>query len=129
MLIGELSETVGLPVDTIRFYEKRGLLTEKHFCRKDNNYRDYTETAVARLELIKQGQLVGLTLAEMAHFIEAWETDALTTAQKIAFFEGKIVQVDAKIAQLERTKTYIRSKIRMIKGMEKVAKPVGEPDR
>ena len=50
MLIRELSETTGIPVDTIRFYEKRGLLTEKHFCRRDNNYRDYAETAVARLE-------------------------------------------------------------------------------
>jgi MerR family copper efflux transcriptional regulator len=116
MRIGELSDTTGLSVDTIRFYEKRGLLTEKHFCRKDNNYRDYAETAVARLVLIRQGQMVGLTLAEIAHFIEAWEMDTLTARQKIEFFEHKIEQVDAKIAELERTKTDIRAKIAMLDG-------------
>ena len=114
MLIGELSETVGLPIDTIRFYEKRGLLNDKHFCRKENNYRDYTETAVARLELIRQGQMVGLTLAEIRHFIEAWEADSLTAQEKIAFFECKIEEVDARIAELEQTKEYIRAKITMI---------------
>lgn len=131
MLIRELSDTVGIPVDTIRFYEKRGLLTDKHFCRKDNNYRDYAETAVARLELIRQGQLIGLTLAEIAHFIEAWETDALTARQKIEFLERKIEQVDAKIAALEKTQSYIRAKIKMIAGAALVPEtrenPIGDP--
>ena len=54
MLIRELARRVDLPIDTIRFYEKRELLQEgEHFVRKDNKYRDYTEAAIARLELIK----------------------------------------------------------------------------
>ena len=129
MRIGELSDTTGLPIDTIRFYEKRGLLSDKHFCRMDNNYRDYNEAAVARLELIRQGQMVGLTLAEMAHFIEAWESDALTTRQKVEFFEQKLGQVDAKIAELEQTKTYIRAKIRMIKALGRLEKSAAPADR
>jgi len=112
MLIRELAKLVDLPIDTIRFYEKRALLQEgEHFVRKDNKYRDYTEAAIARLELIKQGQAAGLTLTEMSRSIREWENDALTAAQKREFFEGKMKAIEARQTELEHMKAYLQDKL------------------
>jgi DNA-binding transcriptional MerR regulator len=126
MQIGELSDTAGVPIDTIRFYEKRGLLNGQHFIRKENRYRDYAETAVDRLRLIRQAQMIGLTLSEICQFIDAWESDALTLEQKVAFLEHKIEDIDARIAQLEQTKGYVRKKI---EGLLAECAPAPEPVR
>jgi MerR family copper efflux transcriptional regulator len=121
MRISELAQEVGLSIDTIRFYEKRGLLDQSHFSRHANRYRDYSEVAVSRLLLIKQGQAAGLTLAEIGNWIDAWETDQLTLEEKIDFFMRKIDEVDARIAQLEGVKAYLREKIQMM--VDSAAKP------
>src|SRR5262245_8261331 len=111
MLIHELAQRTALPVDTIRFYEKRGLLDAEHFTRRANNYRDYSEAAVSRLNLIKQGQAAGLTLTEICRSIRAWESNQLTAQEKREFFECKIEEIDARIAQLEGVKAYLRQKL------------------
>lgn len=112
MRISEIARETGLTIDTIRFYEKRGLLDAAHFKRSTNRYRDYSETAVSRLLLIKQGQAAGLTLAEIANWIDAWETDQLTFEEKEAFFLRKVQTLESRIAQLEGVKTYLVDKIR-----------------
>lgn len=116
MQIGELSAETGVPIDTIRFYEKRGLLNGQHFVRKENRYREYAESAVDRLKLIRQGQMIGLTLTEICQFIDAWESDALTLEQKVEFLERKLVDIDARIAALEQTRGYVRRKIDSLLG-------------
>lgn len=54
MKIKELAEKMGLTVYTIRFYEKEGLLDSRHVQREENNYRNYSEAAMERLNLIKK---------------------------------------------------------------------------
>src|SRR4051794_30299507 len=113
MRIGELAKQVCLPIDTIRFYEKRGLLFEgRHFVRQSNRYRDYTAQAIESLELIKRGQAAGLTLAELAASLQAWEANTLTAKQKRDFFQNKIKEIDARIKELEGMKRYLRKKMR-----------------
>ncbi|MDJ0334872.1 heavy metal-responsive transcriptional regulator [Salinibacterium sp. G-O1] len=68
MRIGELASAVGLPAQTIRFYERRGLLPQPK--RGPNGYRSYAPPIVTRLEFIRSGQLAGLTLAEIATVLE-----------------------------------------------------------
>ncbi len=114
MQIGELAAISGFSIDTIRFYEKRGLLSEKHFTRQSNRYRDYTERAVSRLELIKRGQCIGLTLSEIGNSIDAWEANQLTVEEKEAFFLHKLDEIDARIAQLEEVKAYLLKKLRIM---------------
>jgi DNA-binding transcriptional MerR regulator len=111
MLIHELAQRTDLTVDTIRFYEKRGLLDGEHFSRRANNYRDYSEAALNRLTLIKQGQAAGLTLTEICRSIRAWESNQLTPQEKIEFFQGKLEEIDARIAQLEAIKAYLFKKL------------------
>ena len=57
MLIGELSAKTGLTRDTIRFYEKEGLIKIARKQRRENNYKEYDETVLERLNLIKRRTL------------------------------------------------------------------------
>lgn len=116
MRISELAELLGLSCDTIRFYEKRGLLNEQHFIRQSNGYRDYSETAISRLQLIKQGQAAGLTLTEIGQSIDAWESNQLSQGEKVEFFLHKLEEIDTRIAQLEAIKAYLHEKLDMMAG-------------
>ena len=111
MLISELASRTGLTIDTIRFYEKQGLLDDEHFERTSNGYRHYFETSVARLNLIKLGQAAGFTLSEMRQAIGAWETDELTPEEKISFMCRKLEEIDQKMVALNNIKAYLQAKI------------------
>lgn len=64
MLIGELSAKTGLSRDTIRFYEKQGLIKVSRGQRRDNNYKEYPEEVVDRLLTVKRLKGLGFTLNE-----------------------------------------------------------------
>lgn len=61
-LVSELSVLCGVPIHTIRYYEKYGLLKAQKNKGKSNNYRYYPEEALERLELIEEGKSLGLSL-------------------------------------------------------------------
>lgn len=63
MRIKALETRSGLSRDTVRFYERQGLITPPH--RLDNGYRDYDEHTLAELKFIAAGREVGFTLAEI----------------------------------------------------------------
>ena len=111
MLIKELASHTGVSTDTIRFYEKQGLLDETHFQRTSNGYRHYTDASVQRLNLIKMGQAAGFTLNEMRQAIGAWETDELTPEEKIAYMCRKLEEIDQKMAAINDIKAYLQDKI------------------
>lgn len=111
MRIAQLAAASGLTIDTIRFYEKAGLLSTEHFTRKPNGYRDYHEAALRRLILIRQGQSAGLTLREMSALIGLWEADALSNEQKRLFFLEKLEALEARIQELQDIRQYILSKL------------------
>ncbi|MBC8170361.1 MAG: MerR family transcriptional regulator [Anaerolineae bacterium] len=111
MLISELARCTGLTIDTIRFYEKQGLLDEEHYERTANGYRHYSETAIQRLNLIKLGRAAGFTLNEMREAIRAWETNQLSAADKEFYLYRKLAEIEAKLDALNTIKTYIGSKI------------------
>lgn len=62
MRIGDIARATGISRDTLRFYEKRGLLTAR---RSGNGYRDYPPEAVRWLTYIRTAQSLGFTLAEI----------------------------------------------------------------
>ena len=63
MKIGELAAAAGLPVETVRFYEKQGLLPAPH--RRENNYRRYDEGALQRLRFIGNCRALDMSLDEV----------------------------------------------------------------
>ncbi|NER39388.1 MAG: MerR family transcriptional regulator [Oscillatoria sp. SIO1A7] len=108
MLISELSEITGLSKDTIRFYEKEGLLDAALSTRSENNYRQYTPEAVERLNFIKRGKALGFTLREIKSIMAEW--DSVTPEQAIDFIDSKLQQIDGKINQLQQFKNYLVEK-------------------
>ncbi|MBL0728586.1 MerR family transcriptional regulator [Piscinibacter sp. HJYY11] len=62
MQIGELAQRAGVSRDALRLYESAGLIEST---RRDNGYREYTEDTVVRLLLIRTGQRLGLSLAQI----------------------------------------------------------------
>lgn len=111
MLIGELSEKTGFSKDTIRFYEKTGLLVSS-YRRGENNYRYYNDEAVERLAFISQGKALGFTLKEIRKVIDKWDT--LPLEDKVRRIGEKIEEVDAKTSQLQQFRCYLVEKLQRL---------------
>jgi DNA-binding transcriptional MerR regulator len=96
MQIGEIAEATGLSRDTLRFYEKRGLLRAR---RSANGYRDYPTEAVDLLRYIRLAQTLGFTLAEIEADLPllAQPGAEVTAPQLRAALERKLADIDQRI--------------------------------
>ena len=97
MQIGELAERIGLSRDTLRYYEKRGLIRAH---RRPNGYRHYGEDALFVLNYLKMAQTLGFTLAEIEAEIPNLSDEGITTERVAEVLRGKISMIDARIADL-----------------------------
>lgn len=105
MLINELSKKTGVTIHTIRYYENLGLiqgLSDENV--KSNNYKNYDENAVERLEIIADAKEVGFTLAEIRKLLESWYSSTSSRTEQVQMFKTKIEEIEAKINQLKKVK-------------------------
>lgn len=100
MLIGELSKRTGLSHDTIRFYEKKGLINVDKRARRDNNYKEYPDAVYERLMLIKTIKALGFTLNEIDEFIGAWGDEDASCSNLTHHLTDKIARVDQQMKLL-----------------------------
>lgn len=102
MQIGELAAATGLSRDTLRYYEKRGLLTAR---RSGNGYRDYPEEAAGWLRYIRMAQALGFTLQEIEAdlpLLAALTRDSAATAEALrAALQAKLAEIDRRIDGLQ----------------------------
>jgi len=120
LTIGELANAAGVNVQTIRYYERRGLLPEP--ARRPSGYREYPESDIARIGFIRRAQTLGFTLREIGELLELRMTPGTTPDQVRERVDAKIDDVDAKIAELER----IRGALTQLAGACEVHGPLGE---
>lgn len=100
MRIGELAARSGIPAGSIRFYERQGLLEPP--ARDDgNNYREYDEHAVARLQSLRQLQELGFSIREMAELIALSGSRTGHKGMRSAV-EGKRVEVALEVERATR---------------------------
>ena len=98
MRIGELSKQSGLSRDTIRFYERRGLIASVPETGGSNSYRDYPDDLLAALAWIKEAQDAGLTLDDLTVLMrQLAEFDTDDDFDGIAFLDEKIGEVETRI--------------------------------
>lgn len=97
MQIGELAAATGLSRDTLRFYEKRGLLASR---RLANGYRDYPDEAVQWLCYLRAAQALGFTLADIETGLPLLADPAAGAAQLRVALARKLSDIDARIAGL-----------------------------
>jgi len=109
MKVGELAEAAGVSVQTIRFYERRGLLPAPR--RLQSGYRDYPAETVCTVIRIKQMQGVGFTLRELGHFLRSLETDPHNTPERRAFVEAKLRDIDGQIERLRAIREELSSRL------------------
>jgi MerR family transcriptional regulator, copper efflux regulator len=115
MLIGELSAKTGLSKDTIRFYEKLGLIRAGERKAGTRIYKEFSVGTVNRLGLIQRAKKLGFKLSEMKQTLDSWENGVLSTEDKIQIIQQKVTQVDRQVAQLEEIKAYLVGKLVYLK--------------
>ena len=111
MLIGELSKKTGLSKDTIRFYEKMGLIVASDRRAGTRIYKEYNPETVERLLMIAQGKGLGFTLNEIKQLLDEWGSGAISKRDQIKIVECKIEEIVEKIRQLDAIKTYLVAKL------------------
>lgn len=111
MLIGELSKRTGLSRDTIRFYEKRGLIKVGRRERRVNNYKEYSDSVLKRLLLINKVKSYGFTLNESAEIISLLEANLGTCDQISKAADKKITVIDKKIEELLSLKALLQTAV------------------
>jgi redox-sensitive transcriptional activator SoxR len=98
--VGEVAKRAGVNVETIRYYERRGLLPAPD--REPSGHRRYDEETVRFLRAIKDAQAVGFTLAEIAEYLKAAGRSASPSETLRVRMAAKIDEIDGRIASLQR---------------------------
>ncbi len=106
MRIGEVAKQAGIGIETIRYYERRGLLAEPD--RRPSGYRRYEESVVARLRFIRRSKELGFTLAETKELLGLWfntDTKCVDVRQKA---RQKIAEIEEKVRTLNGMKRSLK---------------------
>ena len=104
MLINELSKRTGVSIPTLRYYENYGLFKGMSDEKvKTNNYKDYDESIVEKIEMIKGAKEAGFTLSEIKKLIDSWYNKRLSLDKKVEVVNNKINEIDSKIRQLKKS--------------------------
>lgn len=96
MTIGRLADAAGVNVETVRFYQRSGLLDEPD--RPGSGYRTYTEEDVRRIRFIKRAQMLGFTLEEIASLLKLEGSQTCAETRELA--ARKLAMVESKLADL-----------------------------
>ncbi|REJ66664.1 MAG: MerR family transcriptional regulator [Planctomycetota bacterium] len=102
MTIGKVARLAEVGVETLRFYEREGLIEEPP--RRESGYREYPESVIARLRFIKRAKELGFTLGEIKELLSLKIDPSTTCADVRQRAELKIDNIEAKIRTLQRMK-------------------------
>jgi DNA-binding transcriptional MerR regulator len=100
MKVGEVAARAGVNVETLRYYERRGLLPEP--TREPSGHRQYDEETVRFLRAIKEAQAVGFTLSEIDEYLRAAKRSRKPSEALRVRMAAKIDEIDLRIAGLQR---------------------------
>ncbi|HEY5459835.1 MAG TPA: MerR family transcriptional regulator [Sphingomicrobium sp.] len=98
--IGGLARAAGVGVETVRYYQRRGLLSEP--ARPPGEVRRYSEEDVKRLKFIRSAQAAGFTLNEIGELIALDASDDRARARELA--RARVTAIDDKIAELRQAR-------------------------
>lgn len=107
MTIGRLADAAGVNVETVRFYQRSGMIDEP--VRPHSGYRTYGDADVRRIRFIKRAQLLGFTLDEIANLLKLEVSQTCASTRDLA--EKKLAMVDAKLTDLLAMKTALASMV------------------
>jgi len=101
MQIGAIAKQSGFSKDTLRYYEKIGLITLNKKLRGENNYRIYDGSILQRLTTIKQLKQIGFTLKEIKDLLRKGELDMISCATVGTIVQPKLAKIEQQILELQ----------------------------
>src|SRR3954451_3460538 len=102
MRIGEVAERAGVNIETLRYYERRGLLPEP--ARTPSGHRAYDDEAVRFVRAVKEAQGLGFTLSEIDEYLRIARRPERASPELRVRLARKIDEVDAKLAGLRQVR-------------------------
>ncbi len=120
MTIGRLAERAGVNIDTIRYYERNGLLPAP--TRRASGYREYAAADIERLRFIRRAKELGFTLTEIAELLSltADRHNDMRGVKRKA--EERLTQVEHKIKELQRVRRGLQKLIAVCPGHGELAR-------
>src|SRR5436305_5950644 len=106
MQIGNLAKETGVTVQTVRFYERRGLMPQPP--RRESGYRDYSEGDVRRLEFIRQAKGLGFSLREICEILRTRERGQCPCTDVTKMAERHLAAAEVEITRLQRFRRELR---------------------
>lgn len=107
LTIGPLAQAAGVNVETIRYYQRRGLLDEPE--KPLGGYRRYAGSAAGRVSFIKRAQQLGFTLEEVKGLLKLEDGQSCRETRLLA--EHKLALIEARIADLTRMRRLLKGLI------------------
>ncbi len=102
LTIGKVARQAGVGVETVRFYEREGLITEP--MRSGSGYRQYPEEAVSRIRFIRRAKELGFALREVRELLSLRVAPDTSTTEVKAHAQAKMADIEQKIRMLRRMK-------------------------
>ncbi len=106
MKIGEVAAAAGVTIDTIRFYERRGVVPAPK--RRPSGYRDYPTDVIERIRMARRLQGVGLTLDEIVDALRAHDAGGATCESERWRLDVALERVEQRITELQAVRKAIR---------------------
>lgn len=109
MNIKKVSETLGLTIDTIRYYERIGIIPPVK--RDKNGYRDYQIKDLNWLFVAKHLKNAGLSIESLIEFSQLEQDDTDTTVAKKEILQEQLDKLNEKIVEMEKTRNVLKYKL------------------
>lgn len=107
MKIGELAKRADVPIDTVRYYEREGLIPPP--IRRASGYRDYVDADVDRLRFMRRAKGLGFTLHEIRELLSLTAMSGHDMAALHAQTQAKLRDVEARIHSLTRIREALQT--------------------
>ena len=95
--IGELAKATGVSTDTLRHYERKGVL---HSQRAGNGYREYPEDTLERVRMVRQGLTIGFTLDELRSIFQVFDRGGAPCRQVRSLAARKLAQIEVHLLEV-----------------------------
>lgn len=116
MTIGKVAKASGLGVETVRFYERQGLIAEP--ARSASGYRQYRPEVVRRLKFIARAKKLGFTLQEIGELLDLRVTPNARCVDVMTRAKAKLAEVEERITQLSSMKRALEALLSECRGDE-----------
>jgi Hg(II)-responsive transcriptional regulator len=107
MTIGELAKAAGVNVQTIRYYEREGLLPAPHRWQ-DSGYRDFDDDALLRLRFVRSAKDLGFTLREIKELLEMRLLPGESCSEVKHLLSAKLADIETRMKEMRRLRRVLK---------------------